>query len=249
MADQARIAATAVIGQYTVIEEDVSIGDFAVIGHHAVIHRGSVIGDHVRIDDFACVGKLPMAAANSAVTSSELPEPCRVCDHAIIGTGAILYRGAEIGKGCLIADQASIREAVKIGEKSIIGRNATIENCCRIGRMVKIQSNAYITAYSEIEDFCFIAPGVITSNDNYAGRTLKRFSEYRGVVLKKGARLGAGTVILPGKTIDEDGFVAAGSVVTRHVSKECIVMGNPAREKGRVKEEQLLKNQKGKGWS
>lgn len=238
--DGFQIGEGTVTGEYCVIEPGVSIGRACVIGHHAVIRSGSVIGDFVRIDDFACIGKLPMKAANSAVTTSEVPEPPRIGDGCIIGTSAIVYAGCEIGPGALIADMATVREDVVIGEKTIIGRGAAIENHCRVGSRCKIETSAYITAYSVISDDCFIAPGVVTSNDNYAGRTEKRFGEFRGITVKRGGRLGAGTVVLPGKTVHEDGFAAAGSVITRDIPSAKIVAGNPAREFKDVPTEQLL---------
>ncbi|MFL0246913.1 N-acetyltransferase, partial [Clostridium sp. WILCCON 0185] len=57
-------------------------------------------------------------------------------------------------------------------------------------------------------------------------------------------RIGAGAIILPGKTIYEDGFAAAGSVITKDIEKEKIVVGNPAKNFRRVPEDQLLRNQK-----
>lgn len=231
------------VGQYCVIESDVQIGDGTIIGHHVVIRQGTIIGKNVRIDDFSCIGKLPTKAVNSAVTTEkELPNAV-ISDDAIIGTGAIVYRGAFIGNGCLIADSACVREDVSIGEKTIIGRGATIENQTTIGSFVKIQTCAYITAYSVIEDNCFIAPCVVTSNDNFAGRSKERFGKFKGVTVKKGGRIGAGAVILPNKTIGNDGFVAAGSVATKDVADNTIVAGVPAKKIGDVQENQLLKNQ------
>jgi serine O-acetyltransferase len=122
-------------------------------------------------------------------------------------------------------------------------KRTTVENFCKVGSNCKIQTNVYITAYSEIEDDVFIAPCVVTSNDNYAARSKERFNHFKGVTVKKGGRIGAGAVILPGKVINEDGFVAAGSVVTKDVPSKTIVAGNPAKELKEVPEDQLLKNQ------
>lgn len=239
----AKIDPSCTIGEYCVIEDNVTIGKGCVIGHHVVIREGTQIGDFVRVDDFACIGKKQMKAANSAVTTDRALLPAVIGNHSIIGTHATVYRGSNIGKGCLIADYTCVREDVIIGDKTIIGKGATIENRTTIGSFVKIQTNVYITAYSTIEDYCFIAPGVVTSNDNYAGRTQKRFHEFKGVTIKKGGRIGAGSVILPGKTIYEDGFVAAGSVVTKDVESKMIVAGVPAKPMREVPTDQLLENQ------
>ncbi|MGI5906414.1 MAG: DapH/DapD/GlmU-related protein [Candidatus Pararuminococcus gallinarum] len=243
ISERAHIASNAVIGENVVIEDDVVVGEGCQIGHHVVIRQGSRIGDNVRIDDFSCIGKLPMKAANSATTSEKELPPATVEDGCMIGTHVVIYRGAVMGKGCLAADQATIREDVTVGERTIIGRGVTVENFCHIGSFTKIESNAYITAYSRIGDRCFIAPCVVTSNDNFAGRTKERFSHFRGVTIENGGRVGAGSVILPGKTIGTDAFVAAGSVVTKDISPKMVAMGSPAREIRPVPEEQLLENQ------
>ncbi|MDR3645470.1 MAG: N-acetyltransferase, partial [Clostridia bacterium] len=81
-----------------------------------------------------------------------------------------------------------------------------------------------------------------TSNDNFAGRTKRRFALFAGLRLRRGGRIGAGAVILPGKVIGPDALVAAGSVVTKDVPACTIVAGNPARELRTVPEEQRLEN-------
>jgi len=108
----------------------------------------------------------------------------------------------------------------------------------------KRESECYITAYSELEDYVFIAPGVMTSNDNYLGRTEERFKHFKGITVKKGGRIGVNAVILPGKIIGADAVVAAGSVVTKDVAPRKIVMGSPARIIREVPEDQLIENQK-----
>ena len=93
-----------------------------------------------------------------------------------------------------------------------------------------------------MEDYCFVAPCVATSNDNYMARDPKRFDHFKGVTLKRGARIGVNSTILPGKTIYEDGTVAGGSVVSRDVDAEQIVLGSPAKALRNVPETQLLRN-------
>ncbi|MBI1797937.1 MAG: N-acetyltransferase [Candidatus Eisenbacteria bacterium] len=234
------------LGEGCVVGAGVRTGARCRIGHHVVIHDDTVIGSDVRIDDHATLGKSPMRAANSATTKEQELPPLVVGDLCIVGTGVVLYRGASIDGKVLMADLCTVRENVTIGRGTIVGRGVTVENFCSVGRYCKLESECYITAYSTLEDRVFVAPGVVTSNDNYVGRTAERFKHFKGVTVKKGGRIGAGSVILPGVVIGEDGLVAAGSVVTRDVPARTIVMGSPARPLRAVPAEQLLESQ---GWS
>ena len=241
----AKIGEGTTLGEFCVIGANVSIVSGCKIGHHVVIRDDTVIGNTVRIDDHASLGKHPMKAANSATTKEQTLPALTVGELCIVGTGVVLYRGAAIDAKVLMADLATIRENVTIGRGTIVGRGVTVENFCAVGRYCKLESECYITAYSTIEDRCFIAPGVVTSNDNFVGRTQERFKHFKGVTVKKGARIGAGTVTLPGVTIGEDALIAAGSTVTKDVPPGMIMMGVPARPLRPVPTEQLLENQ---GW-
>ncbi len=247
VAGSARVGMGTILGNYVTIGENAVVGAGCVIGNNVVIHRDAVVGDNVRVDDNAVVGKMPMRAANSAVTKEQELPPARIGSLCIIGTSAVIYRGCRIGEKVLVADLATVRENVEVGDGTIIGRGVAVENHCRIGSYCKLETNVYITAYSEIGDRCFIAPCVATSNDNYLGRTEKRFKEYGGVVVKKGGRIGVNATILPGKVVEEDTVVAAGAVLTKNTEAGKIYAGVPARYFREVPEEELLKNQDFKG--
>ncbi|MFI5371840.1 MAG: DapH/DapD/GlmU-related protein [Candidatus Eisenbacteria bacterium] len=233
------------LGEFCVIGPNVRLGAGCRVGHHVVIHADTVVGDTVRIDDHASLGKRPMKAANSATTQEQELPPLTLGELCIVGTGVVLYRGASIDAKVLMADLCTVRENVSIGRGTIVGRGVTIENFCTVGRYCKLESECYITAYSTLEDRVFIAPGVVTSNDNFVGRTAERFKHFKGVTVKRGGRVGAGTVTLPGVVVGEDALVAAGSVVTRDVPPRTIVLGRPAKPWREVPVEQLLENQ---GW-
>ncbi len=245
IADTAHIGTETSLGEFCVVGENVTIGNGCQIGHHVVIHEDTKIGDNVRIDDNSVIGKKPMKAANSAVTKDEELPTCTIKSDCIIGTSVIIYRGCTIGEKVLVADLATVRENVSIGKKTIVGRGVAIENFCTIGKYVKLETNVYITAYSDVADRVFVAPCVATSNDNFVGRTKERFKNFKGVIIKKGARIGVNSTILPGKTIEEDSLVAAGALVSKDVPAKKIVAGMPAKVLRDVPKEQLLENQ---GW-
>jgi serine O-acetyltransferase len=245
VASSAEIGRGTRLGDFCRLGENVKIGRNCEIGHHVVIHEESVIGDNVRIDDGSVIGKRPMRAANTAVTRDQQLPPATIGSNCIIGTHVVIYCGSRIGDGVLVADLSTVRENVSIGDYTIVGRGVAIENNCTIGRYVKLETNVYITAYSDLEDRVFVAPCAVTSNDNYIGRTEERFKHFKGVVMKRGARVGVNATILPGKALDEDCLVAAGALVTSDVPPGKIVAGVPAKVFRDVPPEQLLKNQ---GW-
>jgi acetyltransferase-like isoleucine patch superfamily enzyme len=109
----------------------------------------------------------------------------------------------------------------------------------RVGARVLNQTGVYVTGGSVVEDDVFLGPGVQMANDHTMGRH-PRGEVLVGPVLRRACRVGAGAVLLPGVEIGEEAFVAAGSVVTRHVAPRDVVMGVPARVVRRVGDEDLL---------
>lgn len=243
------VAASAIIGKGTqigrgsVVEDGVVIGRHCIIGHQVVVRAGTRIGRHVTVRHHTALGVRPIRGKNSAVNGPRALNGLRIGDECVIGSGTILYAGCTLSDHVMVADLATIREHVAVGQGTIVGRGAAIENSCSIGAWCKLETNAYITAYSELEDYVFVAPGVTTSNDNFAGRTLERHKHIKGITVHRGGRIGAGATVLPGRTIGPDGFLAAGSVLTRDLPAGEIWAGVPARFLRAVPANQLLVNQ------
>lgn len=243
ISDLAKLGKNIRTGINTIIEADVTIGNNVEMGHNVVIRSRVIIGDNCKILDGAVLGKMPAKASMSAVTATKDLPPLVIGKAVTVGAGCVIYRGAEIADFAFFGDHATVREDVSIGEGTIIGRGVAVENKVTIGKRTKIESNAYITAFSTIGDYCFIAPCAVFSNDNYVGRTEERKKHFGGPVLKLGARIGAGAVLLPGVVIGEDALIAAGAVVTKDIPTKKIVVGCPARVWKDVPEEQLIRAQ------
>jgi UDP-2-acetamido-3-amino-2,3-dideoxy-glucuronate N-acetyltransferase len=148
---------------------------------------------------------------------------------------------ARVGVGTRIWRQAHIREFAQIGETCNIGKGVYIDARVQIGSRVKIQNHVSIFEGVTLEDGVFIGPHVCFTND-LAPRAITPTGELKGAddweitptLVKYGASIGAGAIILCGITIGEFALVGAGSVVTRDVAPHALVFGNPARQHGYV---------------
>ena len=211
----------------------------AEIHDTAVVHPGTVLGEGVKVLEHAVVGKQPTLSPRSTAKREPLP-PTRIGDGTVISTGAVVFAGTTVGARVILGDQSCVRERVTIGDDVVVGRGSLVENDTTIGAMTKIQADAYITAYSTLEDHVFIAPCVVTTNDDFMGRTERRHELVAGPTIRRGARIGGGAVLCPGVEIGEEAFVGAGSVVTKDVPARMLVYGNPARVVREVPPDELL---------
>jgi acetyltransferase-like isoleucine patch superfamily enzyme len=194
----------------------------------AVVYPGTVLGEGVKVLENAVVGTQPSLSPRSTAKREPLP-PTEIGDGTIVSAGAIVFAGARIGARVILGDQSCVRERVEIGDDVVVGRGSLVENDTTIGALTKIQANAYITAYSTLEDNVFIAPCVVTTNDNFMGRTEERHALIKGPTIRRGARIGGGAILCPGVEIGAEAFVGAGAVVTKDVPPGKLVVGNPAR--------------------
>jgi acetyltransferase-like isoleucine patch superfamily enzyme len=208
----------------------------------AIVYPGTVLGTGVKVLEHAVVGKQPSLSPRSTAKREPL-EPAVIGDGTIVSTGAVVFAGARIGERVILGDQSCVRERVVVGDDVVIGRGSLVENDTTIGALSRIQAEAYITAYSTLEEQVFIAPRVVTTNDNFMGRTERRRELMKGPTIRRGARIGGGAILLPGVEIGEDAFVGAGAVVAKDVEPRMLVVGNPARVLRHVPEDELLENQ------
>src|SRR5881397_3760169 len=209
------------------------------IHHTAIVYPGTVLGEGVKVLEYAVVGKQPTLSPRSTAKREPLP-PAALGEGTVVSTGAIVFAGTTVGARVILGDQSCIRERVTIGDDVVIGRGSLVENDTTIGAMTKIQADAYITAYSTLEEHVFIAPCVVTTNDDFMGRTERRHELMKGPTIRRGARVGGGAILLPGVEIGEEAFIGAGAVVTKDVQPRMLVVGNPARVVREVAADELL---------
>jgi UDP-2-acetamido-3-amino-2,3-dideoxy-glucuronate N-acetyltransferase len=148
---------------------------------------------------------------------------------------------AQIGVGTRIWGQVHVREDAQIGQICNIGKGVYIDRHVHIGSNVKIQNHASLFEGVTLEDGVFVGPHVCFTNDLLPRAItpdgkLKIADDWviTPTLVKYGASIGAGSIIICGITLGEFALVGAGSVVTRDVPPHALVFGNPARQHGYV---------------
>ena len=148
---------------------------------------------------------------------------------------------ARVGAGTRIWSGVQVREGAVVGSDCSIGKDVYIDKGVVIGDRVKIQNHASLYRGLTIEDGVFIGPHVAFTNDRYP-RTITPDGrvqtdddwQVEATLVRHGASIGAGSVVVSGVTIGRWAMVGAGSVVTRDVPDQALVKGNPARVTGYV---------------
>ena len=148
---------------------------------------------------------------------------------------------AALGPGTIVWHLAQIREHARLGSGCIVGRGAYVGPGVIIGNNVKLQNYALVYEPARLEDSVFIGPAAVLTNDLYPRSAdvtgkLKRPEDWNatGVVVREGASLGARVVVVAGRVIGRWALVAAGAVVTHDVPDYALVAGVPARQRGWV---------------
>src|SRR5450631_4294251 len=123
----------------------------------------------------------------------------------------------------------------EIGDDVKIGAFVEIQKGAKVGNRCKISSHTFIGEGVTLEDEVFVGHNVTFTNDRFPRATANGVLQIEAdwpcipTLVKHGASIGSGAVLLCGITVGENALVGAGSVVTRDVPPDAVVAGNPAR--------------------
>lgn len=203
---------TAHISSEAIIGRDVEVGPFSIIHPNVQIGNGTVIGSHCEIG-------VPTRIGDGT--------PLVIGDESLIRSHSIFYESSVLGRKLTTGHRVTVREMTKAGENLQIGTLSDIQGHCEIGDYVRFHSNVHVGQHSRIEDFVWIFPYVVLTNDPHPPSETQL-----GVNLRKYAVVATMSVVLPGVTVGEGALIGASSCVTRDVADHRIVSGNPATDRG-----------------
>jgi acetyltransferase-like isoleucine patch superfamily enzyme len=179
------------------------------------------LGKNVFIEDYVIIGKPPVGKGEGELETL-------IGDNAVIRSHTVIYAGNNIGANFQTGHQVTIRECNTIGNNVSIGTGSCIEHHIQIEDEVRLHSQVFVPEFSILEKGCWIGPNVVITNAKYPRS--KNVKEYlKGAVIKKNAKIGANSTLLPGITVGENALIGAGSAVVRDVPNGKVIAGNPGR--------------------
>lgn len=175
--------------------------------------------------------------------SLQTPLSCRVWpESSIIKPTAIIEEGCAIGEDVFIGHYCVIRPQTKIGDRTKIGHLTIIEGWCSIGEDCFIAAQSTVTKGMIIEDKVFFGMGVLTGNDKRMVHLRRKKVPFilDAPVVRYGARVGMGAILLPGSEVGRESFIAAGAVLNKITEPFSVYAGVPAKHIGNVPKEEWL---------
>jgi UDP-3-O-[3-hydroxymyristoyl] glucosamine N-acyltransferase len=204
----------------SIIEAGALIGKNVEIGHFTVIGSEVVIGDNVSIGNNCEIG---------LCTDLALDKKTFIGSNSKIRSNTKIYAGVKIGENFSSGHNVTIRENSLIESNVHIGTMCDIQGDCVIENFSRLHSNVHISKGSVIQDFVWIFPYVVLTNDPHPP------SETRlNCKVSSFAVIATMSVLLPGVSIGVGAFVGANSLVSINVKNEELVSGNPAKSFGKV---------------
>lgn len=186
------------------------------------------LGQDAQVDDFVVLGRPPRGRGPGELPL-EIGARCTLRSHTVI------YAGARIGTDFQSGHGALVREETVIGDACSIGSGCVVEFQVTMGNKVRLHTGVFVPEHSVLEDGAWLGPRVVLTNAKFPLSSRAK-ATLRGVCIQRDAKVGANVTVLPGVVVGEGALVGAGAVVTRDVPAWAVVVGNPGKVVGDVRE-------------
>lgn len=137
--------------------------------------------------------------------------------------GSVLRKGAFVGKGTVVMPPSFINVGAYIDERSMVDSLALIGSCAQIGKNCHISAGSIIGGVLEP----VVARPVIIEDNVFVGGNC---GIYEGVIIRKGAIIGTGTIINASTPIID---IKTGKIYEKEVPENAIVIPGARQKKGK----------------
>lgn len=220
--DSAQIGANVTIKDFVVIHRDVVICDNVEIGIGTIIKENVKIESNSYIGDYSILGEYSAEYYNDEHNYER--KQTVIGENSLIRSNSIIYENVQIGREFQTGHRVTIRECSYIGDNCSIGTLCDIQGYVKIGDFVRMHSNVHIGQKSIIENYVWIYPYVVLTNDPYPP-----MGKLKGVTLKEYSQVATLSVVMPGVTVGINALVGANSLVRKDVPDESVYVGNPGK--------------------
>lgn len=210
-------------GDYIKIHDKVKIGNNVEIGDYTIIYPNVEIEDNTIIGSHCIIGE-PTASYYNDSTNHHF-KTTKIGQNSIIRSKSIIYEDVIIGSNFQSGHRVTIREESIIGDNCSIGTLCDLQGKLKIGNFVRLHSNVHIGQMSTIEDYVWIYPYVVLTNDPYPPMGV-----LKGVTIRRFAQVATSSVVMPGIEIGENALVGAQSLVRKDVPAERVIVGVPGKD-------------------
>ena len=187
----------------------------SIISQTSIINENVILAENSHIEEFCILGH---NSNNSRINKTIIGK------NSVIRAGTYIYIGNKIGINFSTGNKVNIREDNIIKDNVSIGTLTNIEHNIFIGNNVRIHSQVFIPEFSKIEDNVWLGPNVVLTNALYPNHKNAK-KNLKGPKICVNAKVGANVTILPGLTVGENSLIGAGSIITKDVPDNVVVIG------------------------
>jgi acetyltransferase-like isoleucine patch superfamily enzyme len=202
------------------------LGEGVEVGPFSIVHAGVELGAHTVVGSHCELGH---------PATGEDAGPLRIGPGALIRSHSVLYAGSVFGERLQTGHRVTLREGIRAEEDLRVGTLCDLQGDASFGRHVRLHSNVHVGRGSTVEEFVWIFPYVVLTNDPHppsdgfhAGATIERF-----------AVVATSAVVLPGVRVGEGSLVAAHALVRDDVPPGAVYAGVPGKVRGQIDRIQL----------
>jgi acetyltransferase-like isoleucine patch superfamily enzyme len=229
----ASLAPNCNVGQGARLLGRVTVGERVRIEPNAVVYGPTNIGPDSFVGPNVVLGFPSRTEVTESVSQGrsvhDLLGRCQLIigRNCVIRSGTCIYSDVSIGDDVSFGHNAMVRENVRIGKNTLIGTGVVIDGSCQIGERVSMQTGGYICTNSTIENSVFLGPHAVFTNDKYVAQ---KKTKLVGPTVRRGASIGANSLLMPAVEIGEGSVIGAQSLVTCDIPPRSIYVGIPAKE-------------------